>query len=101
MAVTQPTLGGRPVCLCSVDEMMVYVGGVVCRTGELYLKSSLIGCWGKCLLLSSLACSGYPSVGAPWGFGSLQAQSEHRHDRPVPGRFCCQPVRVQVKSGFL
>lgn len=48
-----------------------------------------------------LSHTGYPCVGAPRGIGSLQAQSEHWHDRPVPGRFCRQPVRVQVKSGFL
>lgn len=80
MAVTHPHWAGLPVCLCSVVGMVVYVGGVGCRTGELYLKSCLIRCWGKCLAASFLPCPGHPSVRAPRRFGPLQAQSEHRHD---------------------
>lgn len=62
----------------------------------------VVRCCDECFpFLLPLSHAGYPCVGASRGTGSLQAQSEHWHDRPVPGCFCRQPVRVQVKSRFL
>lgn len=43
------------------------------------MNSVVIRCWGEYLSFF-LSYPGYPSVRAPWGSGSLQAQSEHWHD---------------------